>query len=263
MLVFLKLGGSLITDKNRPYTPRLETINDLAHQILAALKDNPNLHILLGHGSGSFGHQPASRFGTRNGVSGQKEWHGFTEVWHKASMLNRLIVDALINSGLPAITISPASAVHTRNRHVDSWDLTPIETSLKNGLLPVIYGDVAFDEVLGGTILSTEDLFAHLAVKLHPDRILLAGLETGVWEDFPARTHLVREITPNIFSKYVPVLGSSSGEDVTGGMLTKITSMVALVEQAPGLEILIFSGQEPGNLRHALDGKNPGTLLHC
>ena len=178
-------------------------------------------------------------------------------------MLNRLIVDALINSGLPAITISPASAVHTRNRHVDSWDLTPIETSLKNGLLPVIYGDVVFDEVLGGTILSTEDLFAHLAVKLHPDRILLAGLEAGVWEDFPARTRLVREITPNVFSKYVPVLGSSSGEDVTGGMLTKITSMVALVEQAPGLEILIFSGQEPGNLRHALDGENPGTLLHC
>ena len=32
-LVFLKLGGSLITDKTQPYTPLLEVMNDLALQI--------------------------------------------------------------------------------------------------------------------------------------------------------------------------------------------------------------------------------------
>jgi isopentenyl phosphate kinase len=262
MLVFLKLGGSLITDKDRPYTPRLDLLNDLARQIFSSLQDNPDLQILLGHGSGSFGHQPASKFGTRNGVSGQKGWHGFAEVWHQASLLNRLVVDALSSAGLPVITISPSSAVRTRDRKVVLWDLSPIKTSLERSLLPVIYGDVVFDGVLGGTILSTEELFAHLAPSIHPDRILLAGSEAGVWEDFPARNRLIPDMTPSVLSKYSSALGKSSGTDVTGGMLTKITSMLALVEQMQGLEILIFSGQEPGNLQLALQGENPGTLLH-
>ncbi len=178
-------------------------------------------------------------------------------------MLNRLVVDALSNAGLPIITISPASAVRTRDRQVVHWDITPIEASLDNGLLPVIYGDVVFDEILGGTILSTEELFAHLALSLRPHRILLAGLEAGVWEDFPARTRLVPEITPGVLSRYTSVLGKSSGADATGGMLTKITSMLSLAKQMDGLEILIFSGQEPGALRNALQGENPGTLVHC
>lgn len=55
--------------------------------------------------------------------------------------------------------------------------------ALANGILPVVYGDVVFDEVRGGTILSTEDLFQHLAHQLHPERVLLAGLEAGVWAD--------------------------------------------------------------------------------
>ena len=77
-------------------------------------------------------------------------------------------------------------------------NLAPLKSALANKLLPVIHGDVVFDEARGGTILSTEDLFTHLAHQLHPKRILLAGLEAGVWEDFPARTHLIEEITPRV-----------------------------------------------------------------
>jgi isopentenyl phosphate kinase len=39
--------------------------------------------------------------------------------------------------------------------------------------------------------------------------------------------------------------------------------MLSLTEQIPNLEILIFSGEKPGNLIHAIQGENPGTLLHC
>jgi isopentenyl phosphate kinase len=130
-------------------------------------------------------------------------------------------------------------------------------------LLPVIHGDVVFDEERGGTILSTEDLFAHLAHQLHPERILLAGLEAGVWEDFPARKHLIRELTPKILEHLAPNLGSSTGADVTGGMHAKVTEMMRLEEQIPGLEVLIFSGEEADNTRRVLNGENPGTRLHC
>jgi len=263
MFVLLKLGGSLITDKTRPYTPRLETLDDLALQIAAALQENADLHLILGHGSGSFGHQAASQFGTRGGVSGPNAWRGFAEVWYQASALNRLVMEALRNAGLPAVTLAPVSAVTARDGQVATWDLEPLKAALANGLLPVIHGDVVFDKARGGTILSTEDLFAHLSRQLRPERILLAGLETGVWEDFPARRRLIKEITPQIFSQKTPGLGRSTGADVTGGMQAKITEMLALVEQVPGLEVLVFSGEESGNVRRALQGENPGTRLYC
>jgi isopentenyl phosphate kinase len=263
MLAFLKLGGSLITDKNRPYTPRLDMLDDLSAQIAAVLKEKVGLSLIIGHGSGSFGHQAASLYGTRNGVAGEDAWRGFTEVWYQASTLNRLVLDSFHRAGLPAITLSPAASVTSHEGKVIRWDLYPLETALSHGLLPVIHGDVIFDDAMGGTILSTEDLFVHLARKLRPDRILLAGLEAGVWEDFPQKTKLIREMTPNNDKRLSSGVGGSAAPDVTGGMAAKVTEMLSLVEQVPGIEVLIFSGEKPDNVRFALRGATPGTLLHC
>ncbi len=261
-LVFLKLGGSLITDKTRPYTARLEKLDSLAAELASVLTENPDLHLVLGHGSGSFGHAAANRHATHLGVSTPEAWRGFAEVWYQASALNRLVIEALHHAALPAVTFSPVASVTARAGKVFTWDHSPVQAALLNGLLPVVHGDVAFDEVRGGTILSTEDLFAHLARQLHPDRILLSGLEAGVWADFPTRERLLAEITPADISHLSLNFGVAAGTDVTGGMHSKVTGMLALVEEIPDLEICIFSGEQPGNLRRALLGENPGTRLH-
>jgi isopentenyl phosphate kinase len=261
-LIFLKLGGSLITDKTRPYTPRPEKLELLAAEIAFAMEKDADLHLVLGHGSGSFGHAAASRHNTRLGVSGPAAWRGFAEVWYQASELNRIVLKALVRAGLPAVTLSPAASITARDGTISNWNQFPIQAALSNNLLPVIHGDVVFDEIRGGTILSTEDLFAHLAHQLCPQRILLAGLEAGVWADFPACKHLLAEMTPGSFAQHASSLGAATGTDVTGGMLSKVAGMLALVEQIPDLNILIFSGEKSGNLVQALQGENPGTRLH-
>lgn len=263
MLAFLKLGGSLITEKTNPYTPRLMMLDNLANQIAEAIRDVPDLQLVLGHGSGSFGHEAASEFDTRSGVSGPEAWKGFAEVWYQASALNRLVVNALRKVKLPAVTLAPFPAIMVSDGKIVAWDLDPLKASMKNGLLPILHGDVVFDKIRGGTILSTEELFCYLANHIRPKRILLAGLEEGVWKDFPARKHLLREITPKSFAKQAPGLESSPGSDVTGGMKTKVSEMLTLVEQIPDLEVLIFTGEEPKNVLRALKGENPGTCLHC
>ncbi len=262
MLVFLKLGGSLITDKDKPFTPRPRILTDLAEQIESACRDNPGLRIVLGHGSGSFGHQAAGPYGTRQGVSGPQAWRGFAEVWYQAAALNRLVVEALRAAGLAAVALAPVAAVTARGGRVGAWNLTPLRAALANGLLPVIYGDVAFDLRRGGTILSTEDLFAYLAPRLRPQRILLAGREAGVWADYPARTRLLAEITPQTFAAHSASLQGAAGADVTGGMDSKVRQMMALIRRLPGLEVLIFSGEGGQNVRQALNGETPGTRLH-
>jgi isopentenyl phosphate kinase len=262
-LVFLKLGGSLITVKNQPHTPRLEVIERLAMEIAEALAQEPGLQILLGHGSGSFGHTTANRYHTRQGVSTLQEWQGFAQVWHAAAELNHLVMATLENTRLPVIVFPPSARVITRAGRVAIWDLEPICAALDKGVIPVVYGDVAFDQAQGGTILSTEDLFAYLATALKPARLLFAGLEPGVWADFPDNNRLLEEITPTSIPLLVPKLKGSSSTDVTGGMLDKVQQVVALVAKLPETQGMIFSGEIPGNVRSALLGEQVGTILHA
>jgi isopentenyl phosphate kinase len=262
MLVFLKLGGSLITAKEKPYTARPEKLAGIAARIAAARQADPDLRLVLGHGSGSFGHAAASQYGTRRGVSGPESWRGFAEVWYQAAALDRIVVDSLHAAGLPALALAPVAAVTAHMGIVESWDLGPLQAALENDLLPVVYGDVIFDRALGGTILSTEDLFSHLARSLRPRRILLAGREAGVWADFPARTILLPEITPESFTWQAAGLGETAGADVTGGMHSKVSQMLELIKEIPGLDVLVFSGENDEDIAKALRGEDPGTLLH-
>lgn len=258
---FLKLGGSLITDKNRPRTARSETLARLSGEVASAVQHNPGLRLVLGHGSGSFGHVTANRHGTRQGVRTSQEWLGFAEVWRDAAALNHIVLAALHAAGLPAISFPPSASVTSQDGVVAAWDLRPLRSALRAGLLPVIFGDVVFDTVRGGTILSTEDLFDHLARQLHPGRLLLAGIEPGVWADFPACTRLVPEITPDNVDEIARALGGSAATDVTGGMASKVWEMLELVQAIPSLEVLIFSGEEPGLVRAALEGNPVGTVI--
>ena len=261
-LVFLKLGGSLITEKSRLKTPRLEALERLSKEIAAAHRENPALRMILGHGSGSFGHVAGKKHGTRQGVHTPEQWRGFAEVWWDASALNRLVMEALGQAGLPAVALAPIASVTAADGRVADWDLSPLKAALQAGLLPVIYGDVIFDRVRGGTILSTEDLFAHLAVHLRPARILLAGIEPGVWADYPACTRLIPEITPHNLAEVTPALGGSVATDVTGGMASKVQQSLDWVLQVPGLEVAIFSGEAEGAVREALSGQQIGTVIH-
>lgn len=271
-LIFLKLGGSLITDKTRPYTPRLDILAELSQQIAAAYCRNPALRLVLGHGSGSFGHVAAKEYRTREGLSVPLEtrsqdstryWRGFSEVWFQASALNRFVMEALRQAAVPAVALAPVAAITAREGKISHWDLNPLRLTLSAGLLPVVYGDVVFDELRGGTILSTEDLFTHLAQELRPQRILLAGLEAAVWADFPARRQKIEIITPASFAQVQQGVGQSHGADVTGGMQAKVQQMLALVSEVPGLTAQIFSGEETDGLARALNGETLGTLIRA
>ena len=260
-LLLLKLGGSLITDKTKPRTARLDVIARLAMEIKAAKTTSRNLKVVIGHGSGSFGHVPAKQYGTRQGVDSAEGWRGFAEVWYEAAALNRIVMGALHHADLPAIAFPPSCAVSTRDGQVADWNLAPLISALEAGLLPVVFGDVVFDQVRGGTILSTEDLFTYLAQRLLPRRILLAGIDPGVWEDFPVCRQLVSEINPENWETFATALGDSAATDVTGGMRAKVRAMMDLVQAIPGLEVTIFGGDQSGNLGAALQGEPLGTRI--
>ncbi|MGB8253247.1 MAG: isopentenyl phosphate kinase [Anaerolineaceae bacterium] len=260
-LYFLKLGGSLITDKHTARSARRDIIQNLAGEIAAGLKRNPGLRLLVGHGSGSFGHTSAAKYGTRAGVRTEEDWRGFIEVWRDARALNQIVIELFTEAELPVIVIPPSATISTDDGKIIKYEVESINNALRNNLLPVIHGDVVFDKTRGGTVLSTEEIFIYLANALQPQKILLAGQEPGVWADFPECSSLVSMITPTSLAEIEGKLRGSAAVDVTGGMYHKVTSMLELVQNVNELEVLIFSGEARGTLSAALDGEEAGTLL--
>jgi isopentenyl phosphate kinase len=266
MLVFIKLGGSVITDKTREEAPDLVLIEQLAGALRAALAAAPTLRVILGHGSGSFGHVYARRYGIHTGLAPDADWGGFALTAGAAMRLNRFVVDALLQAGVPALTLQPSATLLASGGALAHWDTTNLEQALDHALVPVVFGDVAFDTAQGSAIISTEQLLVHLAAlpALRPDRIVLVG-EAGVFTADPRRDPGAPRI-PLIDSQNIDTVlagaGGSHGADVTGGMRSKVELMWRLVQQIPGLAVQLV-GPEPALVTRALLGQagGEGTLL--
>lgn len=258
-MIFLKLGGSLITDKSKPETARLEVIDRIAAEIAAFRRQEPDSRLLLGHGSGSFGHSAAVKYQTQLGADDHRDWVGFTEVWAAAQALNRLVIDRLRAAGLPALSLPPSASAVCRDGELDELAVEPIRRTIEAGLLPIIYGDVAVDRKLGTTIVSTEQVLFFLAERLRPERLLLAGSEAAVYADYPARNQPLGSLS-SADLQGISLLGAD-GADVTGGMADKVRRSLDLAEVMPTLEVRIFSGEEPGSIGAALNGDPLGTRI--
>jgi isopentenyl phosphate kinase len=266
--VFIKLGGSLITDKTREATVRLDVIERLAREIRAALDGCSGLHLVLGHGSGSFGHFAARRYGVHRGVKGPQGWAGLAQTSAAAARLNRLVTDACLDAGVLVIAFQPSASALCRGGVLAQMAAHPVEEALSHGLVPLVYGDVAFDAEQGTAIISTEDIFSYLAESIVPSRILMVGVVDGVYEEDPLRnprSRCIPLITPDIFDETKRGLGGSHGTDVTGGMLGKVSKLMPLVQRHRSMVVHFFSGEIPGRVTEALlDGGAPfGTRLRA
>lgn len=253
--VYLKLGGSLITDKRQAETVRPDVLRRLAAEIAEARRLRPDLRLIVGHGSGSFGHVVGKRYGTRAGVSTPEGWYGFAATADAAARLNRLVTAALLAEGVPAWSIQPSVALRAVDGRVVDGPLYAVQTALANGLTPLIFGDVTLDEMRGGGIASTEEIFEWLAEHLPCQRMVLAGEVDGIYSADPQLhpdAQRIPEITPANFAAISAGLGGSHGVDVTGGMAAKVAHSLALVQRHADMEIIVCSGLEPGVVLAAL-----------
>ena len=63
-LILLKLGGSLLTDKDKPNSIRKDVVKSAIQQII-----NADEKIILIHGGGSFGHPLAKKYNISEGIN--------------------------------------------------------------------------------------------------------------------------------------------------------------------------------------------------
>jgi len=258
-IVFVKLGGSLITDKRRDSHARLDVIERLAAEIAAARRLMP-LSLVLGHGSGSFGHVAAARHGLGRGPVAAGALAGVSATQDRAARLHRIVVDALVRAGVEAFSWAPSSALTAAAGRPAAGFLEPLLATLELGLVPVTYGDVVADREWGAAICSTETVFRYVVDGLRQRqvdvrRMLWLGETEGVYDRDGAT---VARIDGASYRQVLELVGDPAGTDVTGGMLLRLETTRALARC--GIESWILDGRVPGRLAAALSGEEvPGT----
>lgn len=253
-LMLIKLGGSLITDKSRPYTVREDTLRRLCGEIHEVRKAK-GFPMVVGHGGGSFPHVSAKKYQTHRGAVGKRSWEGFVKVQNDAATLNRIVVSNLIEAGEKAISFQPSASCMAKEEEIKEWETRQLEMSLSRGLLPVPYGDVCLDEKKGFCILSTEEILRFLARKLKPERIIIVGKTDGVLD---VSGKIIRHINKKNLKRVERALMPSDGvADVTGGMMLKVKKSLEM-----GVEVEIINGLKPDVLKRCLMGeKGMGTVI--
>jgi len=252
-LIFIKIGGSLIT-KKKPYTLNLRKIREISKEIVN-LRKKYKIKLLIGNGGGSFAHVSAKEFKTKEGYIHQKSKIGHCIVQDDASTLNRIFVKELIRAGERAISVQPSAFILTQNGKIKSFFIDPIKNYLKNDLVPVVFGDVVCDTKKGCQILSTEKIFRFLAEKLKPKKIILLSNVEGVLD---GRGKVISEITKKKFLKIKKYLKKAEKIDVTGGMIHKVEEALKM---AQGKREVFILGFKKGNLEKCLKGERIGTKI--
>ncbi|MBI2568889.1 MAG: hypothetical protein HYV63_17860 [Candidatus Schekmanbacteria bacterium] len=255
-VIFVKLGGSLITDKRRARTAREDTIFRLAREVAEA-GPRSEASILIGHGSGSFGHEAAARAGIQGGLRGDPEQLlGVSQTQEEASVLHNLVRRAFVATGLPVFSLAPSSLLVTDCGRSYAVSSEALLGALRAGLLPLVYGDVVMDRRQGAAICSTEQVLSAFAECLtqagaHVRELVWLGETAGV---YGADGETLRELRPGAaVVELLGAVGGASGTDVTGGMRLRVETALALAGK--GIPSLIADGRVPGLLRRALLGE--------
>lgn len=253
-LLFLKLGGSLITDKNRPFVSKRSVIRRLGTEIRSGL-EGLNVGLVIAHGSGSFGHVVAKKYQTAKGIVNDKSLEGLPRVANAAIQINRIVMECLLEAGLPVVSFAPSSLIMAEEKRLANNFIEPILKALKLKFVPVLYGDIVFDRKRGWCIFSSEKILGVLTNTLLKSfanvKVFYCGDTDGVYDE---KGGTIEVITPESFSEFRKKIKGSTADDVTGGMLHKVKEALRLASGF-GIETLIFSGRIKGQLRRAFVGE--------
>ena len=254
----VKLGGSVVTVKDMPMTADHENVKRLAEEIKAAW---PTPLVVI-HGGGSFGHPVAKKYGIADGFTSERQVIGFTRTHQAMVALNTVIVDALLDEGIPALSVAPSAFIATYDGRMPRGDFENIGRLVVKGIMPVLYGDAVIDKSRGFSILSGDQLAVRLAVSMGANRLIFGVDVDGVYTSNPKlapQARLIDRLSLEKLEGFVEI-GKALTTDVTGGMLGKVSEVRAAVEA--GIEVRMVNATKPGVILKALRGEPvAGTVL--
>jgi isopentenyl phosphate kinase len=263
-LTILKLGGSLLTHKDKPFTTNASAIERLAEEIGVALKsDEGPKRMIIAIGGGSFGH-PIAREHMFSQISGPFKTaaakQGFAELHYRMGQLVSEVVRELLRNNVQALPVDVQTGIYPLDGGVRTdW----LQLLLKLGFVPILNGCALIDNQEEVRIVSADQLVYVIAAKLNPSKVIFGIDIDGLYTGDPKTSKsakLIEELNLEELDKIS--FGVMKYADVTGGMLEKIKWGLAIARI--GIDVKLVNGLKPHLIEKTLCGeKVKGTAINA
>ncbi len=241
----LKLGGSIITNKEKYLEPNLENIKRIATEL-----SRINGKYILVHGAGSFGHIKALEFGLEKEIIVNGKEINISKVMRDVEYLNSIVLEELILHNIPAVGLPP----HSIYSPYLNFDV--VINLLESGFVPVLYGD-GFIWDSKHRIISGDDIIRDLVGKIKTETVIFATDVDGLYTKDPKKFHDAEFIEHIKGNNYRVNLLSHDATGSMKGKMEKIDSIVKYVNK-----VVIINGNIPQRIMEAMSGKNvKGTVI--
>ena len=239
-VILLKLGGGLLTDKNKPLSIREDVVKSAVKQIIDA-----NEKVILIHGGGSFGHPLAKKYSISNGIDKTipDQILGVAETHHAMIKFNSYLIEQFLESSYPVLSFQTSSIFTKDSEVISTKSLDVIEIALDLNIMPILYGDIILDKQGSFSIISGDQIILALCQNLHNynvSKVVFAMESDGLYvvdKDNSENCKLVTECYSNeLDSLNLADLGQKI--DVTGGIKSKLNFIKTICKSKIPVQLL-------------------------
>ncbi|MFW9898567.1 MAG: type 2 isopentenyl-diphosphate Delta-isomerase [Candidatus Thorarchaeota archaeon] len=251
-IILLKLGGSLLTDKNKYFSIRENVIKSAVQQIIDA-----NEKLIIIHGGGSFGHPLAKKYSISKGLdkSIPNQILGLAETHEAMNKLNTYIINRFLEKNNPAISIQASSIFIKDSKKISTQSIDVIEAALNLGVIPVLYGDIILDKKDSFSIISGDRIILELCKNLKKFTVLKVIFtieKDGIYiKDRKENIKLALEFNHKELDN-IRLAELDQKIDVTGGIEGKINSIKEISKL--NIPVQIINGLKEKSIFKALKG---------
>ena len=265
-ITVIKLGGALITDKSTPYTMREDIIENVASEIKECIDSGLIEGLVLIHGVGSFGHPPVLKYELYKGFKEPGQLMHLSSTQHIVNQLRTKIAEKFQDVGIPINLMHTSSLLIGNKMKITESMFEALKGYLSLGMVPLIGGDMMYDNSMGFSVCSGDQLSVVISSEVKASCLIFATDVAGIYDSDPKinkEALLIREININEIENIIKQLDESKEADASGrmkGKLMNLTSIKDLIKS--GLNTAILSMIQPNILKNFLEGKDiPATRL--
>lgn len=258
-LTVLKLGGSLLTDKTKPYVIRKNVLESSALEIKECISEGLIQSLILVHGVGSYGHPLVLKHQLHKGFQSPDQILPIAKTQAKVNEFRQMIVKQFHDIDIPMVLLHPSSMVISEKMKMTNYFLDALRSFVDLKTVPLLGGDILIDSVMGWSVGSGDQLAVLLAKELGAKKLIFASDVPGIYESDPKMISdalPIERINLNELDTTLERMGVSGVTDASGAMKGKLKSIVpAKSEIENGLNVGLISMMKYGNLKLFLKGE--------
>ncbi len=239
------MGGSIITNKDRPLSPRKKTIDKITKNLKKISEP-----VILVHGGGSFGHYWSVRYDMHTKPA-KYDYHGIAIVKNSMIELNKIILDSMVKNKLNPYCLPPTDFMAGDKPIISK--IKQIKNMAESNLTPVTFGDALWYGQKKSYILSGDRIMSILAKSLRPRLSIFLLNVDGLYSDFNTK-----KLIYDMKDQQASIQEISM--DVTGGMKRKVEEAIKISKM--GLKVFFVNGNKPHRVVDAIQkNKFEGTIF--